>query len=197
MPRREPWSVICPTEPSFRWTGQGSSNWRFGPLFWPPRGAFYAGPGQYGLGVYPHVSQGWNTRASCPFGPPPRPVDPPVGQEAPQMVDWFLCVGSGTSTRRRRRTLQRMLHVRQKEAIVTRKASGRHRTTSFFMDMRTSGMDYEVYLQRPKPLQRPLLAQPSHTIDQCGKPNLSTPTPPMTAAHRSPSSSRWWCCPPA
>jgi heterodisulfide reductase subunit A2 len=105
----------------------------------------------YGYGVNPNVVTSLEyERILSASGPTKGELVRPSDGKKPQKIAWIQCVGS--------RGIQEGLvpycssaccMFALKEAIVTRERfSEDMETTVFYMDMRTSGKDYELYLQR-------------------------------------------------
>ena len=82
------------------------------------------------------------------FGRLARPSD----REQPRKVAWIQCVGSrGLQKGAASYCSSACCMFALKEAIVTKERFGDDiETTIFYMDMRTSGKDYELYLERAK-----------------------------------------------
>ncbi|MBN2126481.1 MAG: CoB--CoM heterodisulfide reductase iron-sulfur subunit A family protein, partial [Deltaproteobacteria bacterium] len=119
-------------------------------------GAEVFAPGQldvYGHGAYPNVVSGLEyERILSASGPTLGELVRPSDGKQPRKIAWIQCVGSrsfnpgGVSY-----CSSACCMYALKEAIVTKeRVQGDIETVVFYMDMRTSGKDYELYYQRAK-----------------------------------------------
>lgn len=107
----------------------------------------------YGHGTYPNVVTGLEyERIMSASGPTQGRLVRPSDGEQPRKVAWIQCVGSrNINTADAPYCSSVCCMYALKEAIVTKERfQDDIETTIFYMDMRTSGKDYELYLQRAK-----------------------------------------------
>jgi heterodisulfide reductase subunit A len=105
----------------------------------------------YGYGVNPNVVTSLEyERILSASGPTKGELVRPSDSKRPQKIAWIQCVGSrGVQVGSVSYCSSACCMFALKEAIVTRERfSDDIETTLFYMDMRTSGKDYELYLQR-------------------------------------------------
>ncbi|MGC8492498.1 MAG: FAD-dependent oxidoreductase [Syntrophobacteraceae bacterium] len=107
----------------------------------------------YGYGAYPNVVTSLEyERILSASGPTGGLLMRPSDGKKPRKVAWIQCVGSrGLQKGASPYCSSACCMYALKEAIVTRERfSDAIETTIFYMDMRTYGKDYELYLQRAK-----------------------------------------------
>lgn len=105
----------------------------------------------YGYGAYPNVLTNLEyERILSASGPTNGELLRPSDGTRPQRVAWIQCAGSrGSQEGYVSYCSSACCMYALKEAIVTRERFQQDiETTIFYMDMRTSGKDYELYLQR-------------------------------------------------
>jgi heterodisulfide reductase subunit A len=105
----------------------------------------------YGYGVHPNVVTSLEyERILSASGPTKGELVRPSDGKRPKRIAWIQCVGSrGTQEGSVPYCSGACCMFALKEAIVTRERFYEDMETSlFYMDMRTSGKDYELYLQR-------------------------------------------------
>jgi len=105
----------------------------------------------YGYGVHPNVVTSLEyERILSASGPTKGELVRPSDGKKPRKIAWIQCVGSrGIQEGSVPYCSSACCMFALKEAIVTRERfSEDMETTLFYMDMRTSGKDYELYLQR-------------------------------------------------
>ncbi len=105
----------------------------------------------YGYRVYPNVVTSLEyERILSASGPTRGELVRPSDGKRPRRIAWIQCVGSrGTQEGSVPYCSSACCMFALKEAIVTRERFYEDMETSlFYMDMRTSGKDYELYLQR-------------------------------------------------
>ena len=105
----------------------------------------------YGYGVNPNVVTSLEyERILSASGPTKGELVRPSDGKKPRKIAWIQCVGSrGIQEGSVPYCSSACCMFALKEAIVTRERfSEDMETTLFYMDMRTSGKDYELYLQR-------------------------------------------------
>ncbi len=131
----------------------------------------------YGYGIHPNVVTSMEyERILSATGPTNGQLVRPSDGKKPQKIAWIQCVGS--------RGLQEgcvaycssaCCMYALKEAIVTRERFYENiDTTIFYMDMRTSGKDYELYYQRAKNDfgVRMVRSRPHSVVSENGSGNL-------------------------
>jgi heterodisulfide reductase subunit A len=107
--------------------------------------------GHYGYGVYPNVVTSLDyERILSASGPTRGELVRPSDGQRPRRIAWIQCVGSrGIQAGCVPYCSSACCMFALKEAIVTRERFYEDTETSlFYMDMRTSGKNYELYLQR-------------------------------------------------
>jgi heterodisulfide reductase subunit A len=107
----------------------------------------------YGYGIHPNVVTNLEyERILSASGPTRGDLVRPSDGKRPRKIAWVQCVGSrGIQTGSVSYCSSACCMYALKEAIVTRERFYEDmETTLFYMDMRTSGKDYELYLQRAK-----------------------------------------------
>jgi heterodisulfide reductase subunit A len=107
----------------------------------------------YGYRVYPNVVTSLEyERILSASGPTRGELVRPSDGKRPRRIAWIQCVGSrGTQVGSVPYCSSACCMFALKEAMVTRERFHEDtETTLFYMDMRTSGKDYELYLQRAK-----------------------------------------------
>jgi heterodisulfide reductase subunit A len=107
----------------------------------------------YGYRVYPNVVTSLEyERILSASGPTRGELVRPSDGKRPRRIAWIQCVGSrGTQEGSVPYCSSACCMFALKEAMVTRERFHEDtETTLFYMDMRTSGKDYELYLQRAK-----------------------------------------------
>ncbi|HAY22314.1 FAD-dependent oxidoreductase [Desulfobacca acetoxidans] len=109
--------------------------------------------GGYGYGIYPNVVTNLEyERILSAFGPTKGELLRPSDGKKPQKIAWIQCIGSrGMQKNAVPYCSSACCMYALKEAIVTKERFQNDiETTIFYMDMRTFGKDYELYLQRAK-----------------------------------------------
>ena len=107
----------------------------------------------YGHGLYPNVVTGLEyERIMSASGPTQGMLIRPSDKKQPQKVAWIQCVGSRNINQADAPYCSSVCCMYAlKEAIVTKERfQDDIETVIFYMDMRTSGKDYELYLERAK-----------------------------------------------
>ncbi len=107
----------------------------------------------YGYGTYPNVVTSLEyERILSASGPTLGELVRPSDGGRPKRIAWIQCVGSrGVQEHFVSYCSSACCMYALKEAIVTRERFDKEiEATVFYMDMRTSGKDYELYLQRAK-----------------------------------------------
>jgi heterodisulfide reductase subunit A len=107
----------------------------------------------YGYRVYPNVVTSLEyERILSASGPTRGELVRPSDGQRPRKIAWIQCVGSrGTQAGSVPYCSSACCMFALKEAMVTRERFHEDtETTLFYMDIRTSGKDYELYLQRAK-----------------------------------------------
>ncbi|MBW1722638.1 MAG: CoB--CoM heterodisulfide reductase iron-sulfur subunit A family protein [Deltaproteobacteria bacterium] len=107
----------------------------------------------YGYGAYPDVVTGLEyERILSASGPTHGELKRPSDGRQPQKIAWIQCVGSrGIKSGCVSYCSSACCMYALKEAIVTKERFQNDiETVVFYMDMRTSGKDYELYYQRAK-----------------------------------------------
>jgi len=107
----------------------------------------------FGSGMYPNVITGYDyERILSASGPTGGVLVRPSDGKAPKSIAWIQCVGSrGAKPPYVSYCSSACCMYAIKEAVVTKERFGDSiETTLFYMDMRTSGKDYERYYQRAK-----------------------------------------------
>ena len=109
------------------------------------------GRGGYGYGVHPNIVTSLEyERILSASGPTQGELLRPSDGKKPRRIAWIQCVGSrGVQEGSVSYCSSACCMYALKEAIVTRERFQRDiETVIFYMDMRTYGKDYELYLQR-------------------------------------------------
>lgn len=107
----------------------------------------------YGHGIYPNVVTGLEyERIMSASGPTAGDLTRPSDSKRPQKVAWIQCVGSRNINQADAPYCSSVCCMYAlKEAMVTKERfQDDIEAVVFYMDMRTSGKDYELYLQRSK-----------------------------------------------
>jgi len=107
----------------------------------------------YGHGVFPNVVTGLEyERILSASGPTNGALVRPSDGKQPKKIAWIQCAGSRNTTAGARSYCSSVCCMYAlKEAIVTKERfQDDIEATIFYMDMRTFGKDYEIYLQRAK-----------------------------------------------
>ena len=155
----------------------------------------------YGYGVHPNVVTSLEyERILSASGPTRGELVRPSDGKKPRKIAWIQCVGSrGIQEGCVPYCSSACCMFALKEAIVTRERfSEDMETTLFYMDMRTSGKDYELYLQRAiNDYGVRLVRSRPHTVE----PIIEAGTPRETSRSDIPlratvpsrrKSSTWW-----
>ena len=107
----------------------------------------------YAYGVHPNVVTGLEyERIMSASGPTEGDLVRPSDRKRPQKIAWIQCVGSRNINQNAVPYCSSVCCMYAlKEAIITKERfQDDIETVIFYMDMRTSGKDYELYLQRAK-----------------------------------------------
>lgn len=124
----------------------------------------------YGYGTFPNVVTSMEyERILSASGPTKGELLRPSDSKRPRKIAWIQCVGSrGLQAGANPYCSSACCMYALKEAIVTKERFFNDiETTIFFMDMRTSGKDYELYYQRARnDLGIRFVRSRPHTVDQ-------------------------------
>jgi heterodisulfide reductase subunit A2 len=148
-------AAICPTQAILQQEKEKSSELEVGSIVLAPGAALFDPRvlEDYGYGRFPNVVTGLEyERILSASGPTLGQLVRPSEGRHPRKIAWIQCVGSRSA---RKPSLPYCSSVccmyALKEAIVTKERFQEGiETVIFYMDMRTSGKDYELYLQRAK-----------------------------------------------
>ncbi len=155
----------------------------------------------YGHGAFPNVVTGLEyERIMSASGPTNGVLARPSDGRQPKKIAWVQCAGSRNTTAGASSYCSSVCCMYAlKEAIVTKERfQDDIETTIFYMDMRTFGKDYEIYLQRARDDFgiRFVRIRP-HSIEKRREDRTCrSATPTMKPARRLPIPSTWWFCPP-